>query len=538
VSVLESLAGTAERYTGQALAFGLGLALANVLEPTAVDLRQQAWVKTGGGIKAVEAVICSQGVATGKIDAGDAAQWALEQGFGSSQFAAMVAVAKNGPPLGLAFAAWRRGELGDAEFETALDRAGLEEEWRDAVKALKENYLEPAEIAKAIHRGIMAGDGLLVVEPPTEPGNVPAVPPSSLDPVKEAAASGIDSERLRIMVGNAGLPPGVVFMLQMVNRGLIEPQDFLRGVGESNLRNEWGATMLEMKRRLLTPHDYVEARLRAWIDTAAMHAGAGLSGMTADDADILLKTTGRPLSWRQTWIAEQRGGSYDGPVDALTPAFLKSLEESNIRPEWYNLAWHLRFSYPSAFVIRSMAQAGELTQAETEQILLFSGWEPTLAKLASERWAGTGAAGGKGATVSELETEYEAGYMTEAQFRQSLSALGYTDAAADHIVALGDARRSKRYRETAVAAIHKAYTGFRISDATAESELASVNVTGQPAADLLALWGKERLYTITELTAAQVKKAYTDTIITQPAATQSLEWLHYTAADAATYLEE
>lgn len=536
MSVLEGLASTAERYTGQALAFGLGLALANVLEPTAVDLRQQAWTKTGGGIKAVEAVLLSQGVAQGQVDLDAAKRWALEQGFGDDQFAAMVDIANVGAPLGMAFEAWRRGKLDDDQFDTTLRRAAIEEQWWPALKALKDNFLEPTEIAKAIHRGIMKADGLLVASPSATPGEVPAVPPSPLDPIKEAAAAGIDAERLRILVGNTGLPPGPVQGMQLVNRGLITDDDFSRLVGESNLRNEWGAKLLELRRRLLTPHDYVEARVRAWIDDDAMHAGAALSGMESGDADLLFKIMGRPLSWHQVWIGLARGGEYNHTPAAIDPAFLKSLEESNIRPEWYGLAWAQRYSYPSAFVLRSMAQAGELTQAEVETILLYEGWEPTLAKKVSTRWAGTGSGGGKQATVSQLETEYEAGYLTEAQFRAALAQLDYAKPAQDHIVALGDARRAKKYREQIVTAVGKAYTTFAIGDAQAQAELGNVSVTGQPAAELLELWRLERLSTIANLNATQIQKAHGAGLVSLADATAQLENLHYTAAEAAELL--
>ena len=74
------------------------------------------------------------------------------------------------------------------------------------------------------------------------------------------------------------------------------------------------------------------------------------------------------------------GGTYDGALTGIDPAFLKGLRESDIRPEWYSLAWAQRFTYPAAFVLRALAQAGDLTQAEVEEILLFEGWEPTLAR--------------------------------------------------------------------------------------------------------------------------------------------------------------
>jgi hypothetical protein len=282
----------------------------------------------------------------------------------------------------------------------------------------------------------------------------------------------------------------------------------------------------------------VEARVRAWATDEEMYAGTALSGMTEEDTALLFKITGRPLSFRQVFIGLRRGGVYNGPTDHIHPAFLKALEESNVRPEWYNLAWAIRESYPSAFVIRFMAQGGDLNAAETEQILLYVGWPESLAKTVAGRWAATGTTGGKKDTVTLLETEYEGGQMTETEYRKALATLGYTGTVQDHLVALGNARRAKAYREKVIDAIHKAYVGFAINDGQAQEELATVNLTGEPFTELLGLWAKERLYTIRQLTAAQVKTAYLHNIIPQASALQALEWLHYTPASAQELLSE
>jgi hypothetical protein len=533
-NLLGELGGIAGNTVGETIAFAAGSAGRETLSPISEAIAQKAWAVAP--IRLPAAQLLALGVAQGQVDPAEAATWAKAQGIDQERFDAMVSIANVGPAIGMAFEAWRRGELTDAEFDTALLRAAIEEQWWPAIKSLKEERLAPAEIAKAIHRGIMPADGELVAVPSAAPGKVPIIPQSPLDPVSEAAAAGLDKERLRVLTANAGLPPGVVQGLQLLNRGAITEDDFSRLVGESNMRNEWGEALLALRRRLLTPHDYVEARVRAWIDTPAMHEGAALSGMTSDDADLLFKIMGRPLSWRQVWIGLARGGSYDGPTGEIDPAFLKALEESNIRPEWYALAWAQRYSYPSAFVLRSMAQAGELTQAEVEKILLYEGWEPTLAKTVSTRWSGSTAGGGKQATVAQLETEYEAGYLTEQQFRAALDALGYAKAAQDHIVALGDARRARKYREQVVTAVAKAYTTFAIGDAQAETELVSVNITGDTAAELLALWKLERLSTIANLNATQIQKAHAAGLVSTADATTQLENLHYTAAEAAELL--
>ena len=74
----------------------------------------------------------------------------------------MVAIANVGPPLGLAYEAWRRGQLSDAEFQTALRRTGLEPAWFPALEALKNDRLDLGAIATAVHRGIMDDNSRMV----------------------------------------------------------------------------------------------------------------------------------------------------------------------------------------------------------------------------------------------------------------------------------------------------------------------------------------------------------------------------------------
>lgn len=486
---LSGLGDLAGKEAGEALAFGLGFALARVLEPAAAGLAQEAW--SAAPIRAPDAGTMAEAAAQHKVDAGKAAGWAAEHGYGGEAFDALVAAATMGPALGQAFEAWRRSELDDGQFETALERLGIAAEWHAALKALRDHPLDPAEIAKAIHRGIMRGAGLLVAVPPETAGKVPAVPPSTLDPVTEAAWSGITEERLRILVGNAGLPPGIVQMLQLLNRDRITVDDFLRGVGESNMRNEWGDALLELRRHLLTPHEYAELALRGWLTTEEMHAGAALSGLEPADADLLFKMLGRPLAVRQIVTALARGGQYGGDYEGVPEPFNKALRESNVRPEWGNLAYHNRYTLPGAFVLRSMAQAGELSRDETEQLLLESGWPPDLAAKVSSRWAASSAGAGKQETKAELEAEYAGGYITETEYRAALELLGFTGHVQDLLVHLGDARRVASWREKAVAAIGKAEIGASFDPVKATAALAEIEVTGQAAELLVDLWGRE-----------------------------------------------
>ncbi len=179
-----------------------------------------------------------------------------------------------------------------------------------------------------------------------------------------------------------------------------------------------------------------------------MYAQTARHGMSKADTDLLFKVNGRPISFHQVFIGHRRGGIYDGPVDALEPDFLKSLRESNIRPEWYNLAWAQRFVYPSTFVLRKLATDGDITQKETETILLYEGWEPKLAATVSAKWTATSPAK-QDPAVKTAETKF-------------------------------------------LTALHKAFVGGAITDDQGISEIALTSLSKTAQAGVLDYWRKEK----------------------------------------------
>lgn len=418
------------RTIGDAASFAIGGSISRTIDPALQAVENEAWttaVATGVS-KPPSAGTLAGGIAQGQVAKGQAYSWAAESGYGKKEMDALVAIADTGPPLGQAIEAFRRGELTEAQYRTALKRQAIEDQWADALVTLAQVRLEPAVVAAAIQRGIMRDPGFLPVSPPTAEGKVPAFPVSGLDTLKEAAASGIDRDRLFVETALIGNSMGPQEAAHALFRGIIEEIDYERAIAEGRTRNEWGEPIREVSRAIPSTTNYIEGHLRDWITEAEMLAGTGRHGMTSEDTDLLFKVHGRPLSWHQTFIGLRRGGVYDGPITDIDAAFLKSLRESNIRPEWYNLAWAQRYNYPAAFVLRTLTKAGELTAAETEEILLFEGWEPTLANKVASSWAGEKPPAAKPKKLSNatIRSAWKKGNLTEPQALADLEANGLT----------------------------------------------------------------------------------------------------------------
>lgn len=475
-----------------AAGYAAGGAVARTLHPELQSVANAGWQLHPD--LPIDAHVLAAGVAQGQVPYDYAVDEATRTGIDKTRFDHLVDIANVGPPLGYAYQAWRRGELTDAEFVVALRRTGLEVQWDKAMRALKSDRLDLGAIATAIHRGIMRGVGLIIREPPTEPGAVPFVAQSELDPVAEAEAHGIDAERLRILVGNTGLPPGLIEMLHLLNMGKVEIADVQRAVAESNLRNEYMDVVLNLRRRLLTPHEYEEAALRGVISNTQADDGAALSGMEKADAQLLFQILGRPLTVHQILTGLARGGTYGGTYDDVPEPYRDAIRRSNIRPEYARLAYAARYTYPGAFVLRALTQGGDISQAESEQILLYEGWEPALAAKVAAKWATTKAT--TGTTLS------------------------------------GKAKTS------ALTALHKSYVDDR-TDSTAAH--AMMTALGEPAAEqtaTIAIWDRERALVRSSLTATQIKKAIGQPGRDKAWALARLADLGYSPADAETFLAE
>ena len=499
-SILSGLGSAAVNTVGETVAFAGGLSGSRALDPLAVAIEQEAFKLAP--IRVPEAILLAAGVAQGQVDPKQAADWATASGFNQATFDAMVNIANTGPALGSALELLRRGDWTQGQYQTALQRMGIEKQWWDGLTSLQHERLDLGAIATAVHRGIMDDAGLLVTPVPTGAGNVPRIPVSTLDTLKEFAAQGIDQERARVLVADTGLPLSLGEMLQLLNRGKVTDNDVKRSIAESNVRNEYMDVSLELARRLLTPHEYAEAELRGVLTPQEAENGAGLSGLDPADYATLFEILGRPISVKQVTTGLARGGTFGGTYsDVPAGPYRDAIRRSAVRPEYASLDYANRFSYPSGFQIKS--EAPDLGEAQTEQLLLEVGWSPKWAKTFATKWAG--ASSGTGASDPHV------------------------------------AKAQTQLWNT----VHTSFKNGEITEAEATAALPHAGVDPASVVGVLAVWNVERSLPRKTLTAAQIKKAYgeasknetTGQPWTRDEALASLIALGYSAANAGSYLD-
>lgn len=430
---------------GEAAAFAAGIAIGPLLAPLLRALENETWSQYPD--MPVNAGALARGVAERKIPAGAAGSEAALTGFGPTAFTTLVELARSSPSVADGLRLIQRGQMSPADFVTVLQRAGLEDEWIAAYQQLAVNGLEPwqvplspADLALGLIRGnlesFQAPSGPAFPQGLSSEGsNVPPDPVLGLDVVSEAAASGIDADRMALLARNVGLPPGVIEGLNMLNRGIINEAAFALLIEQSDARLSWGPFLIKLRQMLLTVHETVEARLRGYITTdAEMYQRTAMHGLDETDTNLLFDITGRPLAVHQVTTGLARGGMFGGDYEGVPEPYLTALRQSNIRPEWGNVAYSNRYTYPSGFQIKAEVKAGDLPVPEAIQLLLEVGWSPHWAEFFANAWAGAKATGAKKFTVGEVKAAWKAGLIDPNEARTRLEALGYSLADANLLI--------------------------------------------------------------------------------------------------------
>jgi hypothetical protein len=466
--------------TSEAAGYGIGGAIRSPLEPPLQELTNETWrafVKSGVTIP---------------TDPGDAAEivaedvalesWGADQvaqlGLGGDQFSKLVNAVRNGPGFGELLQARRRGKISADEFTHGLRKLRLEGLWDDALADLLDQLLTVADLANAVVQGHMSQD----------------------DAAAEAALQGVSGPRFDVLVQNTGLPPGPETLLAWLRRGIITQAEFETGVREGHTKVKYIPFFEAARQPLLSAATAVRLYLKGWYSKEQRDALGSEWGYSSQQMEDWFLSEGRPATVHQIHIGYARGAKLPGAANEHE-AILTAVKQSDIRPEYAELLYAQRYSYPSAFVLRALVESGAVTAAEGEQALLFSGWEPTFAAKVAASWAGTGT----GATADTHESKAQ----------------------------------TQLWNTT-----HASYKANEISAATATQALQRAGVDAATIPNVLSIWNEEKSLIRARLQASDVRKAYrkqdenpaTGAAWTRPDALAQLLSLGWSNEDAEAYL--
>lgn len=480
-----------------------------VLEP----VRQHAWQKNQ--LRVLDANQAAQLVASGGWNSADATDEASRSGFNANRLNALIYLAQVAPSVAEGLTLYRRQLIDKAGLEHAYAKAKIDPAYWDAITATAHLLLSVDQVANAIQQGHLPNNGVLpdVGEPAPNPpgyivpkavdGNPPTDVPLTqinLDGVTQAEHQGTSFEQLQVIANLVGLPPGSAELLAMLNRGIITDEAFDAGIREGHLKTKWTQAFKRMRWAVLSPQDAASARLRTWITADESYAIGALTGHTKEQMDLLFLNRGRPASPTQMWRAWARKAIGPRGVPTEYEDHAKAIAISDIRPEYAEMLWQIRFNYPSLFQLNRLVAAGTVDADTAAKWAEYNLYAPEVVDSLRNAWA-----------------------------------IAAPTKADPHVVKA----QTQLWNTT-----HKSYLAEEAGSAEAKARLALLEVPADSQTEVFKLWDAERSLIRAQLSPSDIRKAL-DKGVTNPAtgqpwsmpeATQALLDRGWTQADATTFL--
>ncbi len=487
--LLGGIAGFVDKYL---LGYALGTASGPALSPYVQDLANLGW--RANQVLPLDAELAAALVAeeiwTDSQGEGEASNTGVEK----YKLDSLVELQHRYPATAELLALLRRKFIDPGDVDFALTRGRLRPHYRAALLKLRDAILSPEVLAIAIVRGLIADPGILPVSPPTGTGRVPAFPVFDVPAIEEAAGSGYDRDRLAVLAGLAGRPMSPEAAAEAYYKGILDLVDYQRAVSESDVRNEWRDVILDNQRFRLSPTDYAGLWLRGWLTQKEAEDGGALYGASTETMLRLYQNRGRPATPRQVRIGYARGARHVGSTD-VSDAIQTAVKQSDIRAEWGAIEEAASYSLPSPFVLRQLTSSGAITQDDAHTYLVQLGWPDALAVKAADAWATTAPAQAtrpwlaraRTSLFNRARTEFVGRQLTEAEALGAMSAAGIAAAEASLVVDLWTVERETVRTELTQAQIVKAYKKGLYLQAEALAELVERGLTERDASIRLGI---------------------------------------------------
>lgn len=431
------------------LSFALGNAAAPAIRPFAQSLENDAWA--AHTVAPPTIYTTAPMGARGKIDVASVRTWGHRQGFSDDVIAALMTGSLVGPDLADLFSMWRRGFIDQVGFERGLTNLGVMPSWWADIEQLRRVHLTPDQAANARQQQFISDQAQRDI----------------------AALFGIDPADADVQFELAGLPPGVETGLQMWRRGIIDQATFDRIVAEGHTKTKYTAALEQLQRQLLSPATAVRAHLKGHIDAPEMHARGSEWGYTPADMDLWYQAEGRPATVHQIHVGYMRGASLPGAKDERD-AVQMAVAQSDIRPEYGDLLYAGRDTYPSLFQLNRLVQAGAVSPATAATWATKSGVNAEVVATLETYWQGLAGGTSTDTHVSKADTQlwttlhkaYLGGVATPAEVQQGFTLLGVPAASQQAVLQRWTFEQGIERKRLTPAQVKKAYGEGVINPAT------------------------------------------------------------------------
>jgi hypothetical protein len=385
----------------------------------------------------------------------------------------------------------------------ATATAWLQEIQQIALAATPNTRLTPADAATATVKGIT----------------------TSLNLSDEALTSGVDQAHFDALVALTGNPPGPETLLQMLNRGVITGDDVSVGLRQGYIKDEWITPLFGLQYNLLGPQQYVEADLQSASPSRDWRGLWAAAGMDPTEFDTALWITGNPPGPMQLIALWNRGY-----IDQAT--LEQGLRESRLKDKWIPAFLNLANTQIPVRQLVTAVQTGAVDEAEAAKLFSNLGFSPDLAAILIKSGTKATATAHKELSLSMVKGLYEDRIIDGAQATADLVLLGYSPEDAALYLSLLDQGVKQKFVNLAISKVRAGFTGRKITEAQASTDLDSLQIPVSQRDQLLQLWTLEMAANPKELTLGEMNGALKYGVWDLATYLQRVEGLGYTAADA------
>jgi len=478
------------RFGSALLGFAFGGAASRSVRPIFELVEQESWDANPN--RTIPANTLAELVATAITDFNGAAGEAQRQGFTANRLRALVELALRTPTLGQAMDARRRGEITPEQYTHALTKAGIESQYHDAMRALLEVLPSVTDMVRF---------GVREVYDPAQRAalDLDAEFPAAF--ATDAARLGLSTDSARNFWAAHWELPSYTQLTDMRFRGLLSEGEYRDALRAIDFAPTWRDKLFEVARRIPTIQDMVRFAVREVYDPAARLAldidaeypaaftpEAALHGLTEEHARQYWAAHWRLPSARQGYQMVWRG-------EMELPELRTLLKALDYPPKWRDRLFNIAFIVPGRIDLKRMFRHGILTRAEVLAGYQRLGYAPADAELMTQ--------------IAEAEI--------------------VTGAAAS--TWMGRARTQLWTRA------HTEFISRQITEAEAVGALQAAGVPGGEQAEIITMWFHEADLVRTELTPAQVRKAYKKGLYTEAEALAELDERGMSPADADRFLQ-
>lgn len=395
----------------------------------------------------------------------------------------------------------------------ALVRGAAQVEAQTDLNQIRSQYqaipLDPAMLSEMVMRGIVTED----------------------DGAAEAGMSALNKERFDKLVATVGEPPGIMQMLSLYRRGLIDDEALNKIIRYSRVRNEWIPQIKMLAHDTMSQSEALEGAVKGVLDPALAKELFIKAGGLEDQFQTLLDTSGNAIGVEQVEHLWLHGLATSEDVH-------KTILHSRINPLFEGLAAKLYHRYLTGFQIKTIVQQGGATPAQAVTWLTEQGYPADQAAAFVKAVAQSTAGKVHDITEGQVLELYQSHFITVEAAKRLLTHLGYPPEVQTYLLEILDAKRSLAALNQAVTYVRKSYIAGRTDDNKAQQELGALEVPNAAVQAYLAAWKIEKASEFKTLTAAQVGTAMKKGYITEADALNRWGAMGYDSTDSAILAAE